>query len=103
MPGMLNSFNSGAFQISCLRFLNTFVETADNYRERVHIQAELEDAGLDIPQLKKLLSKVRNLQPRDRILQFIFCFTVWKSERFAEGRIEYLEQKLPRCQLSGDR
>ena len=67
MPGMLNSFNSEAFQISCLRFLNTFVETADNYRERVHIQAELEDAGLDIDQLKKLLSKVRNLLPCDKI------------------------------------
>ena len=43
------------------------METADNYRERVHIQAELEDAGLDISQLKKLLSKVRNLQPSDKI------------------------------------
>ena len=59
MSGMLNSFNSGAFQISCLRFLNTFVETASNYRERVHIQAELEDAGFDISHLKKLVSKVR--------------------------------------------
>ena len=68
MSGMLNSFNSGAFQISCLRFLNTFVETAANYRERVHIQAELEDAGLDISHLKKLLSKVRNLQLSDKIL-----------------------------------
>ena len=67
MSGMLNSFNSGAFQISCLRFLNTFVETASNYRERVHIQAELEDAGLDISHLKKLLSKVRDLQGRDKI------------------------------------
>ena len=64
--GMLNSFNSGAFQISCLRFLNTFVETASDYRERVHIQAELEEAGLDIPHLKKLLSKVRNLQQEIR-------------------------------------
>lgn len=58
--GMLNSFNSGAFQISCLRFLNTFVETASNYRERVHIQAELEDAGFDISHLKKLVSKFGN-------------------------------------------
>jgi len=58
--GMLNSFNSGAFQISCLRFINTFVETADNYRERVHIQAELEDAGFDISHLKKLVSKFGN-------------------------------------------
>ena len=58
---MLNSFNSGAFQISCLRFLNTFVETASNFREKVYIQAELEDAGLDINQLKKLVSKVRFL------------------------------------------
>ena len=59
--GMLNSFNSGAFQIACLRFLNTFVETALSYKERVHIQAEVEEAGFDISQLKKLVSKVRNL------------------------------------------
>ena len=57
--GMLNSFNSGAFQIACLRFLNTFVETALSYKERVHIQAEVEEAGFDISQLKKLVSKVR--------------------------------------------
>ena len=56
---MLNSYSSGAFQISCLRFLNTFVETASNFRERVYIQAELEDAGFDISHLKKLVSKVR--------------------------------------------
>lgn len=56
---MLNSYSSGAFQISCLRFLNTFVETATNFRERVYIQAELEDAGFDISHLKKLVSKVR--------------------------------------------
>ena len=69
--GMLNSFNSGAFQISCLRFLNTFVETASDYRERVHIQAELEEAGLDIPHLKKLLSKVK-FTARDKILLSIY-------------------------------
>lgn len=56
--GMLNSFNSGAFQIACLRFLNTFVESAAEARARVHIQAELEEAGLDIPHLKRLVSKV---------------------------------------------
>ena len=61
MSGMLNSFNSGAFQISCLRFVNTFVETAPNYRERVHIQAALEAAGFDISHLKKLVSKVSDL------------------------------------------
>ena len=71
MLGMLNSFNSGAFQISCLRFINTFVETAENYRERVHIQAELEDAGFDISHLKKLVSKVRNLSPSLDILSIV--------------------------------
>jgi len=58
--GMLNSFNSGAFQIACLRLLNTFVETALSYKERVHIQAEVEEAGFDISQLKKLVSKLGN-------------------------------------------
>merc|ERR1719192_2981505 len=58
--GMLNSFNSGAFQISCLRFINTFIETAADYRERVHIQSDLEDAGFELGQLKRLVSKFGN-------------------------------------------
>jgi hypothetical protein len=78
---MLNSFNSGAFQISCLRcgtpatlslplyslftliihrFINTFVETASDYRERVHIQSDLEDAGFELVHLKRLVSKFGN-------------------------------------------
>ena len=59
--GMLNSYNSGAFQISCLRFLNKFVETSRDSREKIHVQSELEEAGFDIIPLKKLLSQVRSL------------------------------------------
>lgn len=58
--GMLNSFNSGSFQISCLRFINTFLETAVDYRERLHIQADLEEAGLELGHLKRLVSKTGN-------------------------------------------
>ena len=65
LVGMLNSFNSGAFLISCLRFINTFVETASDYRERVHIQVEMEEAGFDISQLKTFASsKVRLITDR---------------------------------------
>ena len=42
------------------RFINTFVETAADYRERVHIQTDLEDAGLELGQLKRLVSKFGN-------------------------------------------
>ena len=52
--GMLNSFNSPAFQLACLRFLNTFLASATSCRERVHIQCELEEAGLDIVLLNRM-------------------------------------------------
>ena len=64
LVGMLSSFNSGAFLISCLRFINTFVETASDYREGVHIQVEMEEAGFDISQLKTFASKVRLITDR---------------------------------------
>ena len=53
-PGMLNSFNSPAFQLACVRFLNTFISSASSAKERVHIQCELEEAGLDIDLLNRM-------------------------------------------------
>lgn len=49
LVGMLNSYhnNTGAFQVSCLRFLNRFLETSQDAKERVMIQTELEEAGFD--------------------------------------------------------
>ena len=55
LVGMLNSYNSSAFHISCLRFLNRFVETAKDTREKILIQTELEEAGFDLLPLKKML------------------------------------------------
>ena len=37
---MLNSFNSPAFQISCLRFLNTFVQTASTTKKQIQIHSD---------------------------------------------------------------
>ena len=51
---MLNSFNSPAFQLACVRFLNTFLASAASCRDRVHIQCELEEAGLDIVLLNRM-------------------------------------------------
>lgn len=46
---------------TCLpRFINTFIETAADYRERIHIQSDLEDAGFELGQLKRLVSKFGN-------------------------------------------
>ena len=41
--------------MSCLRFLNRFVETAKDARERIMIQTELEEAGFELLALKKRL------------------------------------------------
>ncbi|QQP49434.1 Uncharacterized protein FKW44_010110, partial [Caligus rogercresseyi] len=56
LVGMLNSYNSSAFQISCLRFLNRFIETSKDSREKILIQTELEEAGFDTSPLKKLIA-----------------------------------------------
>ena len=55
LVGMLNSYNSPVFQIACLRFLNRFVETSKDAREKIMIQTELEEAGFDALPLKKFL------------------------------------------------
>ena len=51
---MLNSFNSPPFQLACVRFLNTFLASATSCRDRVHIQCELEEAGLDVVLLNRM-------------------------------------------------
>ena len=58
MSGMLNSCNGSSFQVSCLRFINTFTRTATTARQQVQIQCELEEAGFDIPFLKMINAKV---------------------------------------------
>ena len=60
--GMLNSWNGSSFQVSCLRFINTFTRTAASAQHQVQIQCELEEAGFDIPFLKMLNSKVNRRQ-----------------------------------------
>ncbi len=56
-----NAYNLRFTLITCsffARFLNSFIESSPTDREKVHIQSELEEAGLDIAPLKKLLSQV---------------------------------------------
>jgi hypothetical protein len=71
------------FQVSCLRFLNRFVETAKDARERIMIQTELEEAGFELLALKKRLLLANNTNsggssPEDvrleQLLQVIFLF-----------------------------
>ena len=54
LVGMLNSYNSSAFHISCLKFLNKFLETSKDSREKILIQTELEEAGFDPAPLRKM-------------------------------------------------
>ena len=48
------------FKVSCLRFLNRFVETAKDARERIMIQTELEEAGFELLAMKKRLLMTNN-------------------------------------------
>ena len=57
LVGMLNSYNSAVFQIACLRFLNRFVETSKDVKEKIMVQSELEEAGFDLAPLKKIVAQ----------------------------------------------
>ncbi|KAF0308886.1 Formin-like protein 3 [Amphibalanus amphitrite] len=58
--GMLTSFGVASFQVACLQFLNKLAETAADRKERVHLQAEIEEAGFDVNVIKKFLSSSNN-------------------------------------------
>jgi hypothetical protein len=60
LVGMLNSYNSSAFQVACLRFLNRFVETSADAREKIMIQTELQEAGFDSATVSKFLQPSKN-------------------------------------------
>ena len=57
---MLLSYNGGEFQVACLRFLNRFVENARTVEQKVFIQYELQEAGLNNMELDSLMLKVTN-------------------------------------------
>lgn len=55
--GILNSGGgSGELQYAGMRFINTFMESADSLQTRLYLQAELSTAGLDPQQMSKLIS-----------------------------------------------
>ncbi|CAO1313706.1 unnamed protein product [Diamesa serratosioi] len=57
MIGILNSGGgSGELQTAGLRFINTFMESAESLQTRLYLQAELFQAGLEPCQLSKLIS-----------------------------------------------
>lgn len=55
--GILNSGGgSGELQYVGLKFINTFMESAESLQTRLYLQAELSTAGLDPQQMSKLIS-----------------------------------------------
>lgn len=55
--GILNSGGgSGELQFVGMRFLNTLMESAETLQTRLYLQAELFQAGLEPPQMSKLIS-----------------------------------------------
>lgn len=54
LVGMLSSAGSHVELLSAgLKFLNTFLKTAESVQKRVYLQAELEQAGFDLAAIKK--------------------------------------------------
>ena len=41
-------------QVACMRLLNTLVETAGTPKEKAYLQAEMEEAGLDVLNVRKV-------------------------------------------------
>lgn len=58
LVGMLSSAGSHVELLSAgLKFLNTFLKTAESVQKRVYLQAELEQAGFDLAAIKKVRIK----------------------------------------------
>ena len=81
---MLNSFNGPSFQLSCLRFINTFVRTATSAKQQVQIQCELEEAGFDIPLLKMINNKVQLFHFYKELVLFHLIIE-WSIKQSVEG------------------
>ena len=84
-------FYSTAFHISCLRFLNRFVETSRDTREKILIQTELEEAGFDLLPLKKMLlpQTSASIKDRNEMLQVRnHVFTVLEFQALKSYKIE---------------
>lgn len=55
--GILNSGGgSGELQYVGMKFINTFIESSESLQTRLYLQAELYQAGLDPPQMSRLIS-----------------------------------------------
>lgn len=55
--GILNSGGgSGELQYIGMKFINTFIESSESIQTKLYLQAELYQAGLDPPQMSKLIS-----------------------------------------------
>ena len=75
---MLLSDDGGAFQVACLRFLNRFVETSRTVEQKVFIQYELQEAGLNTLELDSLMLKVIIYPKNIHIINF--TFSVWSRK-----------------------
>lgn len=55
LAGMLNSGGgTGELQYHGLKFINTFLESAENVQNRLYLQAELQQAGFDPMNMSKV-------------------------------------------------
>jgi hypothetical protein len=62
---MLNSAGGCTeLQIAGVRFLNTLIETAPNPQSRLYLQAELEQAGFYVSNIRKVSSQVQVSESR---------------------------------------
>lgn len=68
LAGMLNSGGgSGELQYHGLKFINTFLESADCVQSRLYLQAELQQAGFDPLNMSKVFNQI----------EFVFFFLLF--------------------------
>lgn len=61
LSGMLNSGGgTGEFQYYGLKFINTFLESADSIQSRLYLQAELQQAGFDAFNISKVCLELKS-------------------------------------------
>uniref|UniRef100_T1J469 GBD/FH3 domain-containing protein n=1 Tax=Strigamia maritima TaxID=126957 RepID=T1J469_STRMM len=96
--GMLNSVGKTLlFQMTCLIFLNTLLDTCRNACERVYVQCVLEEAGVEVKHLEKFC-EMPDLEYFD---QYVEALKNWKKNYVDVENLMYLSKRLANdnCQL----
>ena len=86
MVNSANSCSSNGIECNALSLLNTLLNKTGSYAERIRLQCELEEAGLDLNYLENVL-KIKNLLPTPKLICYLLKLLTEDFDRkeYTEG------------------